>query len=72
MNRINKQEEWNQSTASIYYSAMEATDCTKDEGEIRTEFKRRPHLYLLAGIVRGLFSISHELYLLRKRGEERC
>ena len=37
---------------------FDRTNCTHDDGEIRSQFRQRPELALLALIARGLFEIA--------------
>ena len=43
---------------AIQYEIFDRTNCTHDAGEIRSQFKQRPELALLALIAKGLFEIA--------------
>ena len=41
-------------SGALYYAVLDRLDCTKDNGDIRAEFRQRPELFLLAAIATAI------------------
>ncbi len=47
-----------QKALDTQYEVFDRLNCTHDDGEIRSQFKQRPELALLALIANGLFEVA--------------